>query len=101
MTALSIDVENDVWKMAGALTFETLSDAAKTWCAQFPKATNSLWQIECQQITKIDSCGLAFLLACRRHAKARSITLHLMGIPQNATALMHAQGVASLLTEYK
>ena len=99
MTALNIDVENDVWKIAGALTFGTLSDTATTWCAQFPKAVSPLWHIECQQVTKIDSCGLAFLLACRHHAKARSITLNLVGIPQDTTALMHAQGVASLLIQ--
>lgn len=99
MTALNIDVDNAVWKMAGALTFGTLSNTAKTWCAQFPKAVSPLWHIECQQVTKIDSCGLAFLLACRRHAKARNITLNLVGIPQDATALMHAQGVASLLIQ--
>ena len=99
MTALSIHIENDIWKMAGALTFGTLSNTAQKWCAQFPKAVNPLWYIDCQQVTKIDSCGLAFLLACRRHAKVRNITLNMVGIPKDATALMRAQGLASLLIE--
>lgn len=85
--------------MAGGMTFATLSDIAKKWCARFPKSVTQAWQVDCQQGTKIDSCGLAFLLACRRHAKTHDIVLHISGIEAVAAALMQAHGVASVLIE--
>jgi ABC-type transporter Mla MlaB component len=86
------------WIFSGDLTVFPLSKQANSWIKLFP--TEGKWLISGQNISRIDTAGLAFLLECIAHAKAKAIELKFISLPSAVSPLMKAQGVENLITAH-
>lgn len=80
----------------GPVTFATagaLLDSGKTLFAGQPAVTVNL-----QEVTNVDSAGLALLLEWLRQARAEQRTVTFQGIPEKLFAIARLSGVEALLT---
>jgi phospholipid transport system transporter-binding protein len=80
----------------GPVTFATagtLLAAGKTLFAGKPVVTVNL-----QEVTNVDSAGLALLLEWLRQARAERRTVTFQGIPEKLFAIARLSGVEALLT---
>lgn len=81
------------WTLVGALSVLSLSDDWRRLDKRRPLEGD--WSIDCAQLSKIDSAGIAYLISCLRHAAAKNLTLAIENLPADAHGLMKAQGVSS------
>lgn len=86
------------WQLEGELTFASLSQHYQSLLSQRPK--QSAWQLDCRNITRIDSAGIAYMLDCIRYAELMQLSFSVTHLPPLAHGLMQAQGVAQLIAPY-
>ncbi len=84
-----------VWVLDGDLTFAVLSHQYKPLAKAFP--SSGPWEINAARLNHTDTSGIAFLLACVRHAGHQDIAIRLTHLPKKMITLMTVQGVFNLL----
>lgn len=100
MSMLKLELSPGVWRVMGTLTAEFIAGQYKKTMTKRP--TTGDWCINCQEVEKIDSAGLAFLLDCARFARANRIQFTLEALPKTAFSLIEVQGLGDVFkTFYK
>ncbi len=85
------------WQLSGEMTFDTLSKHARLFMSDWPK--HDAWVLDCQQLTKVDSAGVAILMNCLAYARRQQLPLSIVGIAEDVVQLMRAQGVQQVFNE--
>jgi len=98
MTGANLSIEGGEWRLSGDLKIFLLSTELSHWMKQFPK--EGPWKLLLEGVTRMDTGGLAFLLACVKHAKSQQLEVHFKSVPESVWPLARAQGVAELLKAY-
>lgn len=86
------------WGLTGELNLTVLSQQYHELFAQFPK--KGPWQIDCANLSRVDTSGVAFLLACIRHANTHAIRLQIISTHKQLIQLMRVQGVMEIISPY-
>lgn len=55
------------------------------------------WLLDFESVSKMDTAGIAYFLACMRAAKLHACPLSVRGFPEEAQRLAKAQGVFELI----
>jgi anti-anti-sigma factor len=84
-----------VWHFEGQMTTTTIADNWEVLAQGRPET--GVWNLNFDQVTHMDSAGLAFLLDCLRHADAQGVKIQLSVLPHLVKQLIKVQGVGPLL----
>lgn len=83
------------YQINGCMTHATVNQLlAKTSVAL---QSEKMWHLNFHQVTKVDSSGIALMLAWMRMAQAKNIPLKFSHLPQAMLDLARVSGVESLL----
>jgi phospholipid transport system transporter-binding protein len=98
VSEINIEEEGDVFKLQGALSFETLPEVlaeSDNYAARSDLPDRLT--IDFSQITGVDSSAVALLLEWLRRGQERGKTLTFVNLPANLLALARLYGVAELI----
>lgn len=82
------------WQAAGELTFATCTDS---WPALLASLQGSALQVDLAGLRRIDSAGLATLVAWLSEAHRRAVSVKLVAATEQVLQLARVAGVDSLL----
>ena len=91
-------MSDGTWRLTDSLTMTSVSDIYKAQHATWP--TSGSWHIDLAQVNKIDSAGIALLLAAIRHCHAHQVTLTIVHWCEDAKLLIEAQGLNDIFKPY-
>ena len=86
------------WQPTEPLTMAYVGDVYKKQHASWPKA--GAWHIDLSHTEKLDSAGLALLLAAIRHSQAHKLKLTITQWGADAQLLIAAQGLTDIFTAH-
>lgn len=92
--SLSGDIQS--WQLEGELSVFALSEDWEKLDKKRP--ISGKWIIDCQLIDKVDSAGIAYLISCMRYAKAKSVALTVVNMPEEVNSLIQAQGISKFFS---
>jgi len=82
--------------LAGALAYDTAKSSVQLG-QQALKGEQAAVVFDCQSVTRIDTAGIAVLLAWLRYAKAQQCALSFQHLPNQAQALLKSSGLIALI----
>jgi phospholipid transport system transporter-binding protein len=89
-----LDASNDRWTVSGSLTMDSASELLRTSAAC---ALPDAGIVDLAGVDRVDSAGVAVLLAWKRRAAADARPLVFAGVPASMTSLAQLYGVEELL----
>lgn len=84
--------------LSGALAFISASDLLKQGNELLASNSNNSVVIDCENVTRIDSAGIALLLEWKRHCDSNNKTCEIKNLPQQAISLLETYRLQSLIS---
>ena len=89
-----LDASEDRWTVSGSLTMDSASALLRTSAA---RALPDAGIVDLAGVDRVDSAGVAVLLAWKRRTAAEAKPLVFAGVPQSLASLAQLYGVEELL----
>jgi len=77
------------YQLQGNLMYDSIGEFIGKGSSLFRVNTETV-QIDCQQLSRIDSAGIALLISWQRHCEHNNNKLQLINLPQQALSLIKA-----------
>lgn len=91
-----LDASADRWIVSGALTMDSASELLEASAA---RALPPAGIVDLAGVDRVDSAGVAVLLAWKRRADAEARPLVFAGVPESLASLAQLYGVQELLVQ--
>ena len=91
-----LDADGECWTVTGSLTMDSVSALLRASAAQALPAAGI---VDLAGVDRVDSAGVALLLAWRRRAAAEERRLVFSGVPPSMASLAALYGVQELLVQ--
>jgi phospholipid transport system transporter-binding protein len=93
--ATSLQVADDRWTVSGPMTMDSVATLLKASTALAMPASGV---VDLERVVRVDSAGVAVLLAWKRRAAAERTPLRFAAVPQSMLSLAELYGVEEMLT---
>jgi phospholipid transport system transporter-binding protein len=77
------------YQLQGSLTYDSVGDFIRKGLSLIRVDTDKV-QIDCQQLSRIDSAGIALLISWQRHCEQNNSKFQLVNLPHQAISLIKA-----------
>jgi phospholipid transport system transporter-binding protein len=77
------------YQLQGSLVYDSLSDLLAKGSTSI-KFNSEIVQIDCEQLSRIDSAGVALLISWQRYCEQNNQQLQLTNLPRQAVSLIKA-----------
>jgi phospholipid transport system transporter-binding protein len=94
--ATTLESVGDRWEVTGSMTMDSV---AKLLEASKPLVTPQTGVVDLARVDRVDSAGVAVLLAWRRRAAAEGKPLRFADVPASLTSLALLYGVEEMLAD--
>jgi len=88
--SITLSKNDEGFAISGSLVFETVSKIVDQGAERIQQHKTDEIVVDCQQLSRIDSAGIATLLAWQRESSHLNITCRFEQLPKQATSLLKA-----------
>ena len=89
MTTPQLIQHKSGYQLQGNLMYDSIGEFIRRGSSLI-RVDTKIVQIDCQQLSRIDSAGIALLISWQRHCENNNNKLQLINLPQQAVSLIKA-----------